>query len=139
MKRLLFSFLLFCSAAVCAQSSGGMFLPVATSTSVFINPIPQAAQYIRADSVVIVYGSIFLNGTPTVGIPVFITVTVPIPVMFAGGNNTARGFANVFQSGAPVVVSQVTTTPAEVQIKYTPTAPFPANMVYHYSYVIHIP
>jgi len=137
MKHLFFAFLLFLSGAACAQSSGATFLPTITSSSVFINPIAQTAQYIRVDSIVIVYGAIFLNGSPTAGVPVFITVSVPVPVTFSGGNNTARGFANVFQSGAPALIGQVTTTPAEVQIKYTPTASFPANMVYHYSYVIH--
>jgi hypothetical protein len=135
MKHLLFSFLLFLSVA--ARCQGGTYLPAVSSSTALIHPIAQRAQYIQADSVVIVYGSVFLNGAPQAGYPVSITISVPVPTNLAVDPYTLRGFAKVWQSGAPPLDAQVQNNSIAVQIRYTPTVSFPGNLIYNFSYIIH--
>src|SRR5579863_275250 len=103
MKRLLFSALAFClcltlSFSVHAQSSGGTYLPVATISTTLINPIAQIATYTRNDSIVTVYGTVFLNGFPNVGKSLQVTLTVPIPTNFSIPPSMVRGDGQVAQS-----------------------------------------
>lgn len=134
MKQLFFAFLLFVSVSVCAQ--GGTYLPVVTASVTTINPIAQVAQYIQADSVVIIYGTVFLNGFPVAGVPVTLHVSVPVPSNFTVPPSMVRGSGDVLQSGAPSVRAQVTSNFIDVIVKYTPSVSAPANLNYNFSYLI---
>jgi hypothetical protein len=120
-----------------AQSSGGNYLPVATISTPLINPIAQIANYIRVDSVVIVYGTVFLNGFPTVGKLLTVQLTVPFPTNFSIPPSLVHGDGVVTQSTNGWVPALVQSDFTTVNVKYTPTSSNPANMEYHFSYIIH--
>lgn len=137
MRNFLFVFLLLISTAGFSQASGGTYLPVATISTSLINPIAQVANWSRNDSVVIVYGTVFLNGFPTVGKTITVSLTVPFPTNFALPPSMVHGTGVVSQSTNGWVIAIVQSDFQSVVVKYMPTSSTPANLVYHYSYIIH--
>jgi hypothetical protein len=138
MKKILFILVMSIIRLSCySQASGGTYLPVATISTPLINPIAQVANWIRVDTVVIVYGTVFLNGFPTVGKALTVDLTVPFPTNFALPPSMVFGDGQVSQSTNGRVPAIVQSDFIQVVVKYTPTSSTPANLSYHYSYIIH--
>jgi len=139
MKQALFTMLLCLLLIFSAhsQSSGGTYLPTVTISTTLINPIPQIATYTRNDSIVTVYGTIYLNGFPNVGSPVQIGISVPIPTNFSIPPSMVRGLGEVAQSTNGYVPAIINSDFIKPIIHYTPSSSFPANLYYHFQYLVH--
>jgi len=138
MKHLFTVIALLVSATVFSQTISGTFLPTLISSKNAGNPIPQPAHYMQIDSEVFVYGHVFVNGSPTAGTKSNIILSIPIPSSLLTPPLDSYGMGELNQAGAPQpVLCLVQDAVANgVQIIFTPTTGFSANITYNYSYSI---
>lgn len=138
MKFLMFLAIAFLPFTLKAQSSSGIYLPVVSSPIVtppsVINMIAQPAHYMKIDSQVVVYGTIFANGFPTVGHRYSASISVPFPNSILAFS--AYGVGTVYQSTNGTVQANIFLQSGKIFIGWSPTSSNPANIFYHFIYSI---
>jgi hypothetical protein len=136
MKQLFFAFcLLLTTMAGRTQDTAGTYLPTILSHTSTINPIPQITHFIKVDSEVYVYGSVFANGNPKIGFLTSFSVSLPIPSTLVPAL-LAYGQSTVIQSSPPAVAGGVHVQSGAMQIFWTPTVSLPAQVFYSFAYTV---
>lgn len=120
------------------QDTSGIYLPSVSSPIVsgggVINMIAQPAHFVKVDSEVIIYGTIFANGFPVVGHSYAASISVPFPNSILAFS--AYGLGTSFQSTNGTVQANIFLQSGLIFIRWTPTSSNPSNIYYHFIYTL---
>lgn len=134
-KTLFILAIAFLPFATDAQNVGGTYFPTIIAHSAAINAIPQLFHYIKVDSEVFVWGSVFANGTPVANKRIFFIPSLPFPSDISGVA-AAYGGGTVLQSVQPAIPCGVNNQGGQINVFWIPTASFPAQVFFSFAYTI---
>jgi hypothetical protein len=96
--------------------------------------IAQQAHFVKTDSEVIIYGTVFANGFPTVGKPYQCTISTPFPNSVF--SYSVIGSGTVYQSNNGTVQTYINNQSGKPTMGWTPTSSNPALIRFNFIFTI---